>query len=133
MRFKDRFEYKIEIDEAINQEETKVPGMFLQPFIENSIWHGVLPTEKEGLISLLVTKQNGKIHFLIKDNGIGISQSIKNKKGESTSHTSQGMIIATSRIALLEKISGKKILLEGPKDIIEAGEIKGTVVEIIFH
>jgi ligand-binding sensor domain-containing protein len=133
MRFKDKFEYQIDIDKSINQEETKVPGMFLQPFIENSIWHGVLPKEKEGLISLVVTKKNNEIHFLIKDNGIGISQSVKNKKGEPIGHTSKGMMIATNRISLLEKISGKKILIEGPKDIIEEGEIKGTVVEIIFY
>lgn len=132
MRFKDRFEYQIHIDETINQEKTKVPGMFLQPFIENSIWHGILPSEKEGLITLSITKQNNELHFLIKDNGIGITQSVKNKSGEATTHTSKGMLIATSRIALLEKISGKKITIEGPKDIVGDNEILGTFVKIVF-
>lgn len=133
MRFKDQFNYAITIGKGINLEETKVPGMFLQPFVENSIWHGILPTKSEGLIELIIEKINKDgLKFTIQDNGIGIDVSKANKKNELVSHNSKGVLITNSRIALLEKITGKSITITGPYQIEEGGEVKGTRVEIVF-
>ena len=52
MRFKEKFTYEINIEDEVDVELTKVPGMFMQPFIENSIWHGVLPMEEIGEITI---------------------------------------------------------------------------------
>lgn len=133
MRFKDRFDYKIEVDPEIDLEMNKVPGMFLQPFVENSIWHGILPNdEKEGLITISIKKHNEGFQFIIEDNGIGIETSKKAKELNPNSHISRGMEIASNRIAMLEKISGQNITLKGPYEIIENQEVKGTRVEVTF-
>lgn len=133
MRFKEKFNYKIEVDPSVNGEETKVPGMFLQPFVENSIWHGILPTDSSGLIQVIVNRDDEKIIFVIEDNGIGIDTSIDNKKDELTNHTSKGMLITSNRIAILEKITGKEISLTGPYQINEGNKVLGTRVEIVFN
>ncbi len=132
MRFKEKFDYEIDIDPNIDPEATKVPGMFLQPFVENSIWHGILPSENPGKIWVLVEKHDNGLKFIIHDNGIGIDKSIENKKDQFKTHTSRGMIIASNRIAMLEKITGKSITIDGPKQLNEKGESKGTIVEIVF-
>ena len=132
MRFKDKFTYEINVDENVDTDMTRVPGMFMQPFVENSIWHGVLPTEKEGKITINVFEEKDKIHFEIIDNGIGIKTSKKKKELENNEHSSKGMKIATNRIELLQKVINKKITIRGPYEIVEYGEIKGTKVEIIF-
>ena len=132
MRFKEKFSYEINLDESVDAEMTKVPGMFMQPFVENSIWHGVLPMEKPGKIDINIYTVEGKTYFEIIDNGIGISTSIKNKSKEENNHSSQGMRIATNRIELLQKVINKEILIEGPVEILENGIVKGTKVVIVF-
>ncbi len=132
MRFKEKFTYEINMDPDVDAEMTKVPAMFMQPFIENSIWHGVLPMEKPGNISIDVFKKNDKTHFEITDNGIGIDESVKNKSQEQNDHSSKGMKIATNRIELLQKVIEKEITIEGPFQINENGKIMGTKVIIIF-
>lgn len=133
MRFKDRFDYEVDIDPEIDLEMNKVPGMFLQPFVENSIWHGILPNEeKDGLITLSIKTHGNGFKFIIEDNGIGIETSKKAKVATANTHISRGMEIASNRIAMLEKISGKNITLKGPYEIIENNEVKGTRVEVTF-
>lgn len=132
MRFKEKFTYEINIDPDVDAEMTKVPAMFMQPFIENSIWHGVLPMEVPGKITIDVFKKNNKTHFEITDNGIGIDESIKNKSQEQNEHSSKGMKIATNRIELLQKVIQKEISIQGPFQINENEKILGTKVVIIF-
>lgn len=133
MRFKDRFEYEINIDPNVDLEMNKVPGMFLQPFVENSIWHGILPSQKLGLITLSIKKQGEGFQFTIEDNGIGIETSKKLKESSANNHISRGMLIASNRIAMLEKITGKDIILTGPYEIKKEGKVKGTRVEVFFN
>lgn len=132
MRFKEKFEYDIHLDESVDAEMTKVPGMFMQPFVENSIWHGILPMDKPGKIDINIYTIEDKTYFEIIDNGIGISTSIKNKSNEENSHSSQGMRIATNRIELLQKVINKEIIIEGPAEILENGKVRGTKVVIVF-
>lgn len=131
MRFKDKFEYEINIAESVDEEVVKIPSMLLQPFLENSIWHGILPQEKKGKISVDIDKNElGQMEIRIKDNGIGIhtSQAQKNGKAE---HISQGMNITSGRIELLQKITTEKVTLIGPFEMKnEWGEVLGTQVTI---
>lgn len=133
MRFKDKFEYLIDIDSSIDQDAVKVPSMLLQPFLENSIWHGLLPLGTKG--ELLVQIQpigDNKIEILIKDNGIGIDVSLKNKEQSKTkSHDSKGMNITKNRIDLLHKMTGTEMKLIGPYEIKDLNnETIGTEVRI---
>ena len=41
LRLKNKFTYEIKVDENIDCENTLVPPLILQPFVENSIWHGI--------------------------------------------------------------------------------------------
>ena len=51
-RLKNKFNYEIKIDENIDKENTLIPPLILQPFVENSIWHGI--AKKEGTAILLL-------------------------------------------------------------------------------
>jgi len=132
MRFKDRFEYQLNIANDVDAESIMIPPMIMQPFIENSIIHGILPREgKKGLISVKVHIENGYLNILILDNGIGITESLKNKKQNLGDHRSQGMEITSKRIELIQKISKDDISLEGPDQIVDVhGLINGTRVLI---
>lgn len=132
MRFKEKFTYNIHIDEKVETELTKVPAMFMQPFVENSIWHGVLPMETPGEITIDIYKQEEKTIFEIKDNGIGIQTSLMNKSKDQSAHSSKGMKIAANRIELLQKVIEREISIEGPIEMKENGKVLGTKVVIVF-
>jgi len=134
MRFQDRFDYVFDIDPTIDTDEMKVPSMIFQPFMENSIIHGILPRQGvKGLIKFTATRDGDIINFIIEDNGIGYEKSMRHKI-ETGDHQSRGMSITSSRIELLRKISGKTFQLIGPVDIKnDTGESIGTRVHIKIY
>ena len=52
MRFANKLSYLFEVDETIDLKSVRVPALILQPFIENAIWHGIMPKENGGTIHL---------------------------------------------------------------------------------
>jgi len=132
MRFKDRFDYEFNIADNVDTESIMIPSMIMQPFIENSIIHGILPREEvKGLIKVSATIENGYLILLLEDNGIGIKESLKNKSHNIGDHRSQGMEITSKRIELIQKISNNDISLVGPEEMVgDNGSINGTSVLI---
>ena len=129
MRFKDRFEYLIETNE-IDLDLYQIPAMLLQPFIENSIIHGILPNEDiKGLIEVKIKMKGEMLEIIIQDNGIGVNQSMSRKTVDTGDHRSQGMEITSKRIELMQKFSNNQIELLGPEELVgDNGSINGTYV-----
>lgn len=131
MRFNERFSYTI-IDNDIEIDRVIVPGMLLQPFVENSIIHGILPDEtKKGRITITIKLIKNQLEVCIDDNGIGIDFSLSKKQGITGDHQSQGMEITSKRISLIRKMWKKDYELIGPFQVTdENGLINGTRVLI---
>jgi len=134
MRFQNRFEYNFDIDPRIDIDDTLIPAMLLQPFIENSIIHGILPNQdKKGIILVSVKYVANQLLIQIEDNGIGIENSIGRKVQDSGDHKSQGTEITLKRVELIRKISGKTIHIDGPNQRNdETGNSMGTSVTIFI-
>lgn len=101
LRFQDRFDYDIDADRELFDENAQIPPMITQPFIENSIEHGQLHTIEGGFIRVSFTKENDMLHITIEDNGIGRKASRERKK--SSAHKSMAMEITAERIDNLNK------------------------------
>lgn len=129
MRFKDRFNYEINTRD-VELDTIEIPAMVLQPFVENSIIHGILPNlEKKGNIIIDVEQENGYLLISIEDNGIGVNQSMTSKVDTEGDHRSKGMEITSKRIDLIQKISNNDISLVGPYELYnDDSSIKGTRV-----
>ncbi|PCH97691.1 MAG: hypothetical protein COB85_02495 [Bacteroidetes bacterium] len=132
MRFKNKFDYEINVDKNLDPASIKIPSMLLQPFVENSIWHGILPMERKGNVSINIIKgENDELKLQIEDNGIGVDTSIRKKASQRKDHTSRGTRITRSRIELMRKISKKKINISGPEETKDEQNVTtGTKVEI---
>ncbi len=128
MRINGGFEYIVSIDESINLEEIKVPPLFLQPFIENSIWHGLTHVEGEKRIYLTVNKQGDDIICEIIDNGIGINKAREEAHKKINRRKFFGTQATENRIRLLYKKSNVKISVTDISDKTSTG----TKVQIIF-
>jgi sensor histidine kinase YesM len=130
MRFNNRFEFNLHVDPQIDTELVILPAMLLQPFIENSIIHGVLPVEDRMCkIDVYMTIEHGVLNIQIDDDGLGVDYSKSIKKETTYTHQSQGVEISAKRVELLQKLSGKQMSIEGPFQLNgEHNKSKGTRV-----
>lgn len=134
MRFNDKFDYELNISDEVDAESLMIPPMIMQPFIENSIIHGILPNKKvKGKIEVNIYPENNTVKILIKDNGIGLSASRKNKSTNEGDHRSMGMEITSKRVELMREDSVNHVEIIGPVDRYNSSnEPVGTQVVIIL-
>lgn len=71
-RFRDRIKFNVEVDDKLKK--LPLPGMTLQPLVENAFIHGIEGREEGGIISLRIYKRDNQCIIEIEDNGIGISE-----------------------------------------------------------
>lgn len=128
MRINGGFDYIVNIEKDINLEEIKVPPLFLQPFIENSIWHGLTHVEGEKRINLIVSQEEDNIICEIIDNGIGINKAREESHKKINRRKFFGTKATENRIRLLYKKSNVQIDVTDISD--EAST--GTKVRISF-
>lgn len=104
------FDYTINVDKAIDRRFTKIPSMIIQPFVENSIWHGLSESLNQGLIELDFAKAKGGIQCRIRDNGIGLDKAKEQQKQRK--NKGYGMQITNERLCLLKSDKSKKNRIE---------------------
>ena len=108
-RFTDKFNFDISVDENLNQQNLLIPGMLIQPFLENAIWHGLRYRTEKGFLKLHFEKENQYLKIAIKDNGIGIEESKKQKTIHQKNREGRGMKNTLERIRLLNDLYKKEI------------------------
>ncbi len=99
IRFSNQIKYETIIAPSINLDTIKVPPLILQPFLENSIWHGL--SSKKGLkkITVSIGQVDKKfIQITIEDNGIGRKESAKIKANKVIRRKSFGIDITKERL-----------------------------------
>jgi sensor histidine kinase YesM len=104
-----------------------VPPLLLQPLVENSIKHGILPMKgKHGIVNIYIYERSEVLYIDVKDNGIGIEKAKENK----SLHESFGLNNIQTRIEQLSIIQGKKLSFNigGTKD--DGGTLQWTVATI---
>ncbi|WP_281231452.1 tetratricopeptide repeat-containing sensor histidine kinase [Flavobacterium gelatinilyticum] len=129
LRFQDKFDFEIVVDEVLDTERVFVPNMIMQPHLENSIWHGLRYLDKKGFLSLRFEYKNGKINVVIEDNGIGLTKSRELKTANQKIYESRGLNNTKERIDLLNELYKKEISFTiSEKEVPESG----TIVQIVF-
>jgi two-component sensor histidine kinase len=105
-RLDGRFEFDIQIDEGFDEDTVYIPGMMVQPFVENAIWHGIATLPEGGKIQIRFDRINSRsLLIIIQDNGIGLKEGLVNT--EKSSHKSGlGISITRKRLQLLGKKFG---------------------------
>lgn len=129
LRFENEFEYQIIKDSRIDYNETMIPPMLIQPFVENAIWHGLLPGKTKGSIIISFLYHDDFFQCRIEDNGIGFEKALA-MRGKKESHVSRGIMNVQERIELMNKMNKKKIrlVISDLKEIDKT--VSGTLIEI---
>jgi hypothetical protein len=109
-RLENQFDYSINIDNTLNLHEIHVPPLLLQPYVENSIRHGIkYKKESTGMIRISAQRKEGDILVSIEDNGIGREAAQQYKTKYHIQYQSKGMTINNDRIDILNSYNDKKI------------------------
>jgi hypothetical protein len=117
LRYDEKFVFSIEVDENIDSSAIAIPPMLAQPFIENSIEHGLKNSSRKGEINVRFSLRNEQLFFEVEDNGIGFEKSLA-MKDENKEHKSLATKITMERLKILNRRKNKKIkwLMEDVKD-----------------
>lgn len=127
LRLGNKFSYKIEVDKNIDPENTMVPPMLFQPFVENSIVHGFAGKNEQGQISIRIQARDKRVHYVIEDDGVGLvrSENANSFRG-SNNKKSMGLKITRERIDIINSTQKTDASVE----ITDTG--KGTRATVIL-
>ncbi|MGM9511452.1 tetratricopeptide repeat protein [Larkinella sp. GY13] len=131
LRFKGKINYRIDVDESIDPEDTYIPSMILQPFVENAIWHGLMHrvSNEPGTIAISVANQREHLTCLIEDNGVGRGKSTALNEQSVIKNKSMGLKITEERLRFLNHGAASQLIYF--TDLMNAfNQPAGTRVEI---
>jgi ligand-binding sensor domain-containing protein len=106
LRFQDGFSFEIKMGDGVEPESIMIPNMIIQPFVENTLWHGFIHAGGKGLLTISFSFEEVDIDsalsqsliIKITDNGIGLLEAYKSRKED---HISKGIQIVEERLRLL--------------------------------
>lgn len=132
LRFKNAFRYSIETDPAIDTGNTLFPTLLIQPFIENAIWHGLLPKKGSRQLDIFFSREGAILLCKIADNGIGRNNAQKQEygKGRNSPFEPKGISLVQQRAEMLREIMGGEILFTIADRTDAAGRVCGTCVTL---
>jgi ligand-binding sensor domain-containing protein len=131
LRFDDQFDYAIEVDDSIDIFETELPSMITQPFLENAIWHGLMPARRKGTLKVDFFPEGEDVVCRILDNGIGRGEASKIRRSRK-GHRSTGIQNVEERLHLLNQQFNTHISVEIEDLFDSAGKSAGTQVWFRF-
>jgi ligand-binding sensor domain-containing protein len=131
VRFRDSFNFHLNIDKDVEIKEIDVPPLIIQPYVENAIHHGLRMKKGEKNVWIHISRQEDNICIAIEDDGIGRKESQRIRERSNNRLKSFGTEITDKRLSLFKELYknevGIKILdIEG----IDKESKKGTRVEI---
>jgi two-component sensor histidine kinase len=124
LRFGEKFNYDISIDENVNR-QTKVPKLVLQTFAENAIKHGIMSCTGVGILKIKAERKGDYLVLSVEDNGIGRAKA----EGLSLS-TGKGLKLASEFYDILNQLNKMPIHHSIIDLYNEEGEASGTKVEV---
>ena len=122
LRLGEKLNYRIKCDPELDTRDLLVPPLILQPYVENAIWHGIIPAKNNGTVTVNVRELSSKTLLCeIIDNGIGYFTSLTSKP--NSTHQSKGISITEERLGKQGRVAIDEVDKSAPK-------LKGTKVII---
>jgi hypothetical protein len=128
-RFSDKYDYILEVDDALEGGDAVIPPMLIQPYVENAVWHGLRYRPEKGKLVVRIYRDNDTVNAVIEDNGIGVSESQRLKTANQRRQHSLGMENTKKRIALINEVFHGGITAE-VSELHPGAAMPGTRVKI---
>ena len=124
-RLEEKIDLEFNIDPKIDQNEVFLPCMMLQPIVENSIVHGIIPKKGKGTIKIDLTQVDEMLKVSVTDNGIGREAAAKQKE-KYAKHKSFATQIMRDRIDIFNYYNDRKLSFSIDDLYHEDGSPAGT-------
>lgn len=132
IRFNNKFNYTIKMDSELGNGVYEIPGMLIQPIIENAIGHGLINRNDDKGTLLLQFKLEGEtIVCEITDNGVGRERAAQIKADKNIHYSSAAIPNIQERLNVLHKETGVNVSLT-ITDLQAGNEATGTKVVLII-
>lgn len=128
LRFDNRLNYEIRIDEQLDPDSVLVAPMMAQPFIENAIEHGIFYKDGEGFLSVKISQRNNELIYEIEDDGVGLEQAAKMKQGVKM-HKSLAVEITRERLETMSHGRNRIFSLEVIDNYLRGKKSSGVYVK----
>lgn len=133
LRFDNGFDFDIEIN-GQDVLDCRIPPLIVQPFIENAIWHGLMPRmDSKGYIHVSFKLDEKALRVTVEDNGIGREKARENSSRRSLKEGSVGLQITKERLKGLSFRTKKQNEVEIIDLFDENNQPKGTLVNLYFE
>lgn len=125
LRLNRPFDFRINIDSNIDPSSIAFPPLIIQPFVENSIWHGFVHKKTAGKLTINVRKKDDIMTIDVIDDGIGRKKSREIEESRERNR-SYGIAITETRLNNITEKADIQIF-----DLFdEDGVSRGTKVQI---
>jgi len=128
IRYAGQFDYTLKVDENIDEETLMIPPMLAQPFIENSIEHGIKYKDTPGHIEIRFKQEGGLIRIEVEDDGVGRDKARKIESKQHRIHRSMSTSITYERLIRINQKLKNKIRMEIIDLKDSQGNARGTKV-----
>lgn len=103
LRFHPAFEFELQADPSIAMDDTYIPHMVIQPFIENAILHGLTSMKGKGKLSVYLNQPDRTtLSVTIRDNGIGRTKAMEIQRNKKKKHHSISIESIRERLSVLQ-------------------------------
>lgn len=112
LRFGENLSYDIIVKPAIDTRVTSIAVMMIQPFLENAIWHGILPLKTKGHVCLEIDWESANLlKIKVSDTGIGIKEQFIAFNLLDQLPEIPAPCIAIQRLKLMQETTGQKLYM----------------------
>jgi LytS/YehU family sensor histidine kinase len=106
LRFVNKFDYKIDVDETVDADNIQLPNMILHTYCENAVKHGLSSKNGDGALNIKITQSDNLVCVSVEDNGVGREAAAHNKNVPSSK---QGLDILSRQIEIYNRFNTTKI------------------------
>jgi ligand-binding sensor domain-containing protein len=111
-RLENAFSWSVNIDKSVDPADHYIPPMILQPFVENSVRHGLrFRKDKAGKVTITVKREGGYLICMLEDNGVGRKAAMQYKSISPINYQSKGLSLTADRISMFNQEHDRKITM----------------------
>jgi hypothetical protein len=132
-RLEGAFDWVVQVDKAVDPAEYYIPPMILQPFVENSVRHGLrFRKDKNGVVTISVKRVGDHLECILEDNGVGRKAAMQYKSISPINYQSKGLSLTADRITMFNQEHAQKITMQIDDLEDDRQNALGTRVTISF-
>jgi LytS/YehU family sensor histidine kinase len=131
VKYEGKFTYRFDVMTGLDTSACFLPPMILQPYVENSIQHGVRAGVAAGLVTVAMYIRDEWLLCTVEDNGIGRKAAAEGKRKDN-GHQSRGMALTAERLSIWSRQAQADIRVEVQDLYTQAGEAAGTRVTVFI-